>query len=116
MKRINKTSQAGWKSGLSISGGPDDDESTWKDALRRYRTSDNIIDRRGVSEIEYMNSVFDRNSVPKDQSRIPPNSPDFPTGDQKTGGDPYLGGEDDESSTRKVDALEAVRRTHTNRK
>lgn len=120
MKRINKTSQAGWKSGLGVSGGPDANESPWKAMVRNYRQSDNVIDRREVSETDYINSIFDRFKH-KDQSRIPNDIPDFPSGNQKTGGDPYIGGDEEDAGpagikTRKVDPEEAVRRTHTNRK
>lgn len=84
------------KLNLRISGGSADNESAYRDFTKSYRQSDNIVDQRdGKGEARYMQQVQEEIDSMlgggKHQDRLPTN-------------------------TRKVDAEEAVRKTHFERK
>lgn len=114
------------KPSLSISGGLSDNDSKFKDYMRGYRMSNNVEDRRGAS--------FRPTETPRDTDY------NFMTSDRRTSvgaGTGYVregtqtvddysddmqayGGNKPSTttptSTRKVDAEEAIQRTHRDRK
>lgn len=85
------------KLNLKISGGVSDNESAFREWTKSYRQSSNVIDRRGPEFEDERNDIVINDFKGKIQKRI-----------DRVERIP-------ESTTRKVDAEEAVRKTHFER-